>query len=261
MEKCSGVNYDQPGHLKRWEKDQANDYLKHSSEEYPKALNDLIRIRPEDSILDIGCGPGVLALPFSLISKSVTVVDISENMLKVLHENAAAKGITNIKSVNKCWLDTCVGADISQGYDVVISSNSINLLGAQETTVNNQPRLEWDLVAALKKMNQLGKRIYLSFPLFIQNHLSSLKHLGKKSNPWPDYVILHNILYQLGIRPNINILKFTNTHFDDAYLRHCKSWVHDLRDHERDVFERQNGDQKVPGLRRNQLWGVFWWKT
>jgi SAM-dependent methyltransferase len=261
MQKCSGIAYDGTGHLRKWEKNQANDYLKHSSEEYPKTLNELIQIRPTDSILDIGCGPGVLALPFSLLSKSVTVVDISENMLAVLHENATAKDITNIKTVNKYWLDTHVGIDISQDYDVVISSNSINLLGAQHTTVHGKPTLEWNLVAALNKMNQVGKRIYISFPIFIQDHAFALKHLGKESNPWPDYIILHNILYQLGIRPNINILRFTNPNWDTVYLSHCKTWAHDLNEHERAIFEEHNRDPKVTESRKNQVWGVVWWKN
>ncbi len=259
MEKCSGVAYAQAGHLKRWEKDQANDYLKHSSDEYPKALDNLIQIKSSDRILDIGCGPGVLALPFSLISNSVTVVDLSENMLEVLNENAQAKGITNIKSVNKCWLDTRVGVDIAQEYDVVISSNSINLLGAQEKNVDNQPRIEWNLVAALKKMNQVGKRIYVSFPFFIWDSSAILRQLGKESNPWPEYVIVHNLLYQMGIRPNINVLRYTNSNLDDAYLRHCKSWAHNFSDQERAVFEKH--DSNKVGALGSQCWGVFSWKN
>jgi len=257
MQNCSGVAYGQPGRLKRWEKDQANEYLKHASDEYPKALDALIQIRSSDRILDIGCGPGILALPFSLISKSVTVVDISENMLQILHENMQVKGITNIKSVNKCWLDTQVGVDILEKYDVVISSNSINLLGAQEKSVDNKPRLEWNLVAALKKMNQVGKRVYLSFPFFVWDSNVALRHLGKASHPFPDYVIVHNILYQMGIRPEINILRFTNPNLTDAYLRHCKSWAHGFSDEEKTVFEKLNCNDKI--LRRNQCWSVFWW--
>jgi hypothetical protein len=33
------------GRLKRWEKSQAKDYFAHASSEYPKALNDLIKIK------------------------------------------------------------------------------------------------------------------------------------------------------------------------------------------------------------------------
>lgn len=261
MQKCSGIAYDETGRLRKWEKDQANDYLKHSSEEYPKVLNDLIQIRSTDNILDIGCGPGVLAFPFSLISRSVTVVDVSENMLAVLNEKSAAQGVTNIKAVNKYWLDTRVGVDISQEYDVVISSNSINLLGAKQIAVNYQPALEWNLVAALERMNQVGKRVYISFPIFIQDYLSVLKHLGKESNPWPDYVILHNILYQLGIRPNINILRFSNPNWDSAYQLHSKIWAHDLNKQERATFEKQNSKNNIHESRKNQVWAVFWWKN
>ena len=260
MQKCSGVAYDQEGRLKRWEKDQANEYLKHSSDEYPKALNNLIQIKPSDKILDIGCGPGVLALPFSLISNSVTVVDISENMLQVIKEKAHVKGITNINLVNKYWLDTRSGVDILENYDVVVSSNSINLLGAQEKKVRDQQSLEWNLVAALEKMNQVGRRIYISFPFLIWDSTTVLRHLGKESNPWPDYVILHNVLRQMGIRPNVNVLKFINPNLDNAYLRHCRSWGYNLSYKERASLEKEYSN-KVETLGRIQRWGVFSWKT
>jgi hypothetical protein len=70
--------------------------------------------------------------------------------------------------------------------------------------------LEWNLVNALKKMNQVGKKIYISFPTNVYDYSAIYEKLGKEQNPFPEYVVVHNMLYQLGCRPNVDVLKFTN---------------------------------------------------
>jgi hypothetical protein len=49
-------------------------------------------------------------------------------MIAVLQENANTQGIKNINVVHKFWLETVVGKDISDDYDIVVSSNSIIFL-------------------------------------------------------------------------------------------------------------------------------------
>ena len=57
---------------------------------------ELARVQPGDDLLDIGCGPGILAVRAAgqvAPGGSVTGVDVSEGMLEVAREKAAAAGV------------------------------------------------------------------------------------------------------------------------------------------------------------------------
>ncbi len=57
---------------------------------------ELLRLQPGDTVLDIGCGPGILAVraaPQVVPGGSVTGVDVSEGMLEVAREKAAEHGV------------------------------------------------------------------------------------------------------------------------------------------------------------------------
>jgi SAM-dependent methyltransferase len=262
MSKCSAIDLDGTGHLKQWSVDEARDYLQRANTEYPQALIDLIKLDAEDIVLDVGCGPGVLALPFSKLAKTVTAVDLSLGMLEVLRENAKAQKLENIVCVNKFWRDVRVGVDIDAEYDVVISSNSINLLAAREQNANGKTLLEWSLVDAVAKMNQVGKRVYLTFHLSRDSFSEVFQVLGREYNPWPNHIILHNVLYQMGIRPNFSILVFSNRRAGDSatWLRRI-DWLAKLSLEEKETVLKYLENSKRRFHDTHQLWGIFWWSN
>jgi SAM-dependent methyltransferase len=261
MRKCSAVAFDETGHLKQWSVDEAKDYLQHSNPEYSQALIDLIELDAKDNVLDIGCGPGVLTLPFSKFTKTVTAVDSSPGMLEVLLENAKAQKLGNIVCVNKFWRDVRVGVDINWEYDVVISSNSISLLGIRERKINGKQSQDWNLVDAVTKMNQVGKRVYVTFRLSRDSFLEVFRLLGKEYTPHPNHIILYNVLYRMGIRPNLHFIALTSQRSDDSAV---SKWI--------DMIARVDSEEKetilnyVAKNKRNfhyahELWGVFWWRN
>ncbi|MDB4990589.1 MAG: SAM-dependent methyltransferase [Myxococcaceae bacterium] len=60
---------------------------------YPKLLArrvaDLVKLASRDAVLDLGTGPGFLAIDYAPLAYQVTAVDPSEEMLTVARENAA----------------------------------------------------------------------------------------------------------------------------------------------------------------------------
>ena len=60
-------------------------------DDYISKMLDRIEVKPEWSILDIGCGPGTLAIPLAKKAKSVTALDISSEMLKCLKSQCRKK--------------------------------------------------------------------------------------------------------------------------------------------------------------------------
>lgn len=64
----------------------------------PEKLIEYLEVSKEDSIADLGAGPGAFTIPLAkLTSKPVYAVDIEPEMLKKLNENAEAENLENIK--------------------------------------------------------------------------------------------------------------------------------------------------------------------
>ncbi len=62
-------------------------------------------ITPQSRVLDIGAGPGTLAIPLAQTVEHVTVVEPSGTMLQCLRDNIDATGVDNISIVQKKWED------------------------------------------------------------------------------------------------------------------------------------------------------------
>ena len=76
--------------------------------DYPPRLIDrliaLMGLRPGDPVLDLGCGPGNLALPFARAGMAVTAMDPEPEMLRAAEEAVRAEGLS-IRLVQACSSD------------------------------------------------------------------------------------------------------------------------------------------------------------
>ena len=57
------------------------------------------------SVLDVGCGSGKYTLRLAREAARVVAVDISDEMLRILREDAAGLGMRNIRCVRSAWED------------------------------------------------------------------------------------------------------------------------------------------------------------
>lgn len=60
-------------------------------------------IRPDDTVMDIGSGPGAAAIYLSSFCKEVIAVEQDEDACNHLQRRIKAKGIKNIKIINGSW--------------------------------------------------------------------------------------------------------------------------------------------------------------
>jgi ubiquinone/menaquinone biosynthesis C-methylase UbiE len=153
---------------------------------------------PQSRVLDIGAGPGTLAIPFAQKVAHVTAVEPAEGMISVMREKMTEFGVSNISVVQKRWEDMSVKEDLQPPYDVVIASFS---LGMQ------------DIKAAIEKMVQASSRyVYLyhfAGPTSWDLQWKELwpKLHGREYQPGPKSDVLYNVLYQMGIYPHIRTFR------------------------------------------------------
>ena len=156
-------------------------------------------ITPDSRILDIGAGPGTLALPLARMAREVTAVEPSECMRNCLHETMDELGITNISVVPKLWENVDISKDLTPPYDVVIASYSLGFP---------------DLREGLLKMAVVSCRyVYIFwFADMVSPWQKNYRDIWEKlyGIPYTEYKkpnIIFNLLHQMGIYANVEITK------------------------------------------------------
>ena len=186
----------------------ARKYWERTQKKHRHRIDDIIRdlnVSPSSRILDIGAGPGIISIPLANKVSHITAVDPSPGMISVLDEKASELGISNIHSLQKYWEDVQPSKDLLLPYDIVIASLSLDMLNIRQ---------------ALEKMDRVcSKAVYLYWfagePSW-ETHTRKLMPLlhGTSYSPFPKSDILFNVLYQMGIYPNISK---TTYHYIEKY--------------------------------------------
>jgi SAM-dependent methyltransferase len=212
---------------------------------------------PSWSVLDIGCGPGTLAVPLAQRGLQVTALDSSEGMLEQLHLRQQETGVTTITPVHASWTDSWQDIGL-QKHDVAIAARSVAAT---------------DLAGALAKLNRWAKK-----KVFVVDRVGPgpfdpdlFQAIGRDFQPGPDFVFTVNILFQMGITPEIEYLEFDQkrTYADRQDVYEAVMWmVDDLTDPEQRklggyVEERltENNDGTVTFTRKIPVkWAFISWE-
>ena len=200
-----------------------------------------------DTLLDVGCGPGTIALTVAPRLAHVYGLDFSPGMIDAFAANARARGVTNADAVLRAWEDPWDDVPVC---DVVVASRSTQVA---------------DLEAALLKLHaHARKRVYLTHRvggLFLD--ASVYEALGRRDEPLPDYMYVLNILHQRGIHPRLDYLDGENrlrscADFDEC-LRKVEWSLGTLTPQERALlrahYERRGGRLGEQPMR----WAFIWW--
>lgn len=172
--------------------DKAKEFNKNIKKHNERAQRTISKLdfTSEDTMLDVGAGTGALSIPLAKIVKHITAVEPSKGMLDFFKENAEEDKLKNITYVNKKWEDIEVENDLEK-YDVVFASYSISMV---------------DIKEALIKMNEVAKKSVYLFTFAGRDRDELAKKLyGKEFISSPDYICIVNVLYQMGIKANVNI--------------------------------------------------------
>ena len=149
------------------------------------------------TLVDIGGGAGRLALPLSLSREAVTVVDSSKSMLLELQDSCEEAKIENVSSVFGLWEDAVI--DIHEGALCSHVTYGIENIGKFLENVNQYASKRVVIIAFMK-----SPQAHLE-SLWREVHEEERVHL-------PGVPELMDVLWQLGIAPELNIIEHLGPH-------------------------------------------------
>lgn len=217
-------------------------------------------LTPESRVLDIGAGPGSLAIPLAGKVAHVTAVEPAEGMMELLKQNIESYGIRNIDCVYKGWEAVDAGVDLCPPYDVVFASYSLGMK---------------DIRASIQKMIDVSSGyVYLywfagdtSWDIHSQRLWPILHGCEYRHGPKAD--ILYNVLYDMGIYSDVKVFTFEHKnrfenleealeYFKPQYAAFSPDKEEILRSYLKEVLEEENGAfvQKGRSTRVKMWWRV-----
>jgi SAM-dependent methyltransferase len=223
---------------------------------YISRMLDRIEVKPDWSVLDIGCGPGTLTIPLALKAKSVTALDISPQMLRYLRENAETAGLENIRYIQAAWQEALLAKTLD-AHDVVVASRSM---------------MAGDMREALSSINQIaGQAVYLTFPV-VRHPLDAEISLavGRNRALHPPYIFIYNLLFQMGITANVEILSsIVRSRYSDInqvieqLQQRTDPFTEDEKSRAREFLQEKFAGQSGAGgyvCEGASKWALIWWK-
>lgn len=243
---------------KNWDKAAENFHKKAKKDDYHELLFSKLILDKNDTLLDLGCGEGSITLPLARQVKHVTGVDSSTKMLELLNQRAESQNINNVDTVLKPIEE--ISYEELGDYDIVLASRALNgVLPIEET---------------LKTIDKIANK-YVFITLFgPQNWIVEREffdYIDKPSVQFPGYNYLFNILYNMGIYPNVerlNIKAYREYESLEEAMDNGKFRPELLNDWEKEklkeyLIKTLKKDEKT-GLLYNERdkadWVLIWWK-
>lgn len=164
---------------------------------YVEQVIGMIDLAPGETVFDMGCGNGALAIPFAEAGHDVVAVDFSPVMLDTLCAEAKAKGVdSRIKTFNRSWQEDW--SDLPQA-DVAISSRSF----VTEDMADGIAKLEGQAKSRAVLSVGAGDR-----PFRDARILAAMGREDKASEPPWELMILANYLWSIGRYPRIGYAEY-----------------------------------------------------
>ena len=179
---------------------------------YERRFLELAQIEPSSTVLDFGCGVGLLAIPLAQAGCTVVACDFSEGMLEQTRMHAEAAGVADrIETRLVAWDDDWEAAGLhTNGFDVAIASRSIATK---------------HLESALLKLDAVARtRVCVTVAAGVspRRDVRAYEAVGRRPFWVPDYAFCTNVLFAHGVFPE---LSYIVTHRHPAFADRADALV------------------------------------
>jgi len=244
-----------PNDLEFWEK-RSSEFANHAGKNYyPNEFLKLMRLEPDYTVLDMGCGGGALAIPLAAKVKKVTAVDFSSNMIAIVENICREQKITNIETILGEWDSDWPALGIGK-YDIAIASRSMHAT---------------DSVPYIRKLiNAAQRQVFISSP---EGNgpldMRLLEFVGRENKIKTDCHQIMDAIRGMGIHADISFIEENHTNrwrtFDEALQN--QKWMFfgatPLEEEKIRLYLEQNLIQKDGMLQlpyeRTCRWAVMYW--
>lgn len=199
------------------------------------------------TMLDVGCGPGTIALSVAPILGHVYGLDYSPGMLEALAARAGAEGLANVTPILRAWEDDW--SDVP-ACDLVVASRA--------TAVR-------DFEAAVRKLHgKARRRVYLTYPAHGRFSGDGVRRaLGRPHGPLPDYLHVVGILHHLGIHPRLDYIteegRFEGCDGFDAFAAKVRGLTGELSAADLDVVRGYFEQHRAEIASDKMRWAFISW--
>jgi SAM-dependent methyltransferase len=222
-----------------------------SGSPYVDELLRLVDLTGCRTLLDVGCGPGTVALALAPRLERVWGLDYSRGMLGAMMGHAAARGLANVEPILRSWEDDW--SDVP-ACDLVVASRST---------------LVRDMEDALARLDAKAKRRVCLTSLvggrFVRADV--LEVLGRERPAYPDYVYIVNLLHRMGRHPRLDYIRAGRRPDEsqglDQLVRRVEFSLGSLSPEERERLEawyREDPERAERG-REPYRWAFVSWET
>lgn len=218
---------------------------------YVEELLRLVDLTGCRTLLDVGCGPGAVALALAPRLERVYGLDYSRGMLDAMEGHAAARGLANVEPILRAWEEPW---DDVPACDLVLASRST---------------LVRDLEDALARLDAKARRRVCLTSLvggrFVRADV--LEALGRERPAYPDYIYVVNLLHRMGRHPRLDYIRAGRRPDEkqgvDQLVRRVEFSLGSLSDEERQRLEawyREDPGRAERG-REPYRWAFVSWET
>ena len=244
---------------KDWDKAAPEFYKRAKKDDYQNELLSNMILSKNDTVLDVGCGEGSSTIPLAKKVKSVTGLDSSVKMLEFLNKRAKENNISNVDTILKPIED--ISYEEIGDYDIVVASRSLNGIVPIEKTISELNKIANKYVF-LTVFGPNDRKIVKDFEICIWNN---------SQNSFPEYNYLFNILFNMGIYPNIKRLElsgYRKYETIEEVIYNGKFRPDLMNDEEKDklksylkkVMKKDPETGKLYSELDMSDWILFWWK-
>ena len=242
---------------KDWDRKAPSFARRNMRSSYIERLLEFVAPEPEETVLDVGSGPGTLAVPLAARARMVTAIDYSAGMLEELRAEAGRQSLSNIVTVQASWEDDWQKIDVAY-HDIAVASRSLSVD---------------DLQGALTKLDKWAlKRVVITDRVGAGPFDPEIfAAIGRDFDPGPDYIITVNMLYRMGINARVDYIP---AEYSDSYatreeaIDSCLWMLDEMNPGERKRFEDymdvrlvslDDGTWRLP-RRHDPKWAVISWE-
>ena len=236
-------------------------YLENTRGEYGKVVEDQLRsmkIATSARVLDIGSGPGTLAVPLAKKGCRVTIVEQSPLMCAVSEEYRREQTENPIRIITRRW-EEVTREELEGPFDVIIASFSLTMSDIRGTIQTIQA----------VSSGRVFLFWFLTLPSWAEIMIDLWPSLHQRPyHPTPLADCLWNVLYEMGIYAHIEVMDPAPPHSYDSVEQVVKSMTGRLEcteEWQREIIRSYIREKVLPTADGTYLFGgghrsaKIWW--